>query len=162
MDNIGGAGEKMEDGVVAEVRLLHADGRESTDGIFLPGEELMVVVSWVPQPSCRGFDLRLGWETEGKGTEDRETVLRDTWESELRGEMKKTIRWVLPRGPLSCEGSLLRIRWFVDCYINPAGIRARRDLILSAIGGPIVLPKGESEWELSSLIQKVTNSQKAP
>jgi len=162
MDNIDDGTSSLERGTGVTVCLLYADGRENTEGIFLPGEEFVVEVSWVLQPSFRGFDLRLVWETDGKGTDDRETVLRETWESELRGETKRSLRWTLPRGPLSCDGSLLRIRWFVDCYINPAGIRARRDLVLSSTGTPVVLPRMESEGEIEKLFKKVIGSRKAP
>jgi hypothetical protein len=154
--------EKLERETGVEVCLFHADGRENIEGVFLPGEEVVVEVTWDPQSSFRGFDLRLVWETDGKGTDDRETVLRETWESELRGEMKKSVRWILPRGPLSCDGSLLRIRWFVDCYINPAGIRARRDVVLSSTGAPVVLPKGKDDGEIEKLLNKFIGSRKAP
>lgn len=162
MDNLDEGNSNLERETGVEVRLLSADGRENKEGIFLPGEDVVVEVSWVPQTSFRGFDLRLVWETDGKGTDDRETVLRETWESELRGEMKRSFHWILPRGPLSCDGSLLRIRWFVDCYINPAGIRARKDLVLSSTGAPVVLPKMESDGEIEKLFKKVIGSQKAP
>lgn len=162
MDNLDEGNENLERRKGVEVCLLYADGRENTEGVFLPGEELVVEVSWVPQPSFRDFDLRLVWETDGKGTDDRETVLRETWESELRGEMKRSFRWVFPRGPLSCDGSLLRIRWFIDCYINPAGIRARIDVVLSSTGAPVVLPKGEDDGDIEKLLKKVVGSRKAP
>ena len=120
---------------------IHEDGRTDTD-CFYPGELLTVIVQWkLPEPECI-LDLELCWETEGKGTDNQEVAHEFEWHTE-QAVGEKEIAWRLPRGPLSCEGTLLKIRWNVVCVIESLGIEARRTLTLSTTGEPVKLPVGK-------------------
>lgn len=121
-----------------QIELMHEDGRTGEDWFF-PGELVIVSVQWeLPKEDC-DMQVQLLWETEGKGTDERESAHEEYWTVEaVRGE--KRFEWLLPRGPLSLEGNLLKIRWYVDCYVENLGIKARRPLQLSTSPEILRLP----------------------
>lgn len=133
------------------IDLKHEDGRASEDW-FLPGELLIVTLGWeLPQAGCQ-ISLHLLWETEGKGTGNSEAAYQAEWvASTVHGE--KEFHWRMPRGPLSCEGVLLKIRWYIDCYVEPLGLKARRPLQLSTTADFIRLPEGNKNQAVAKAIQ---------
>lgn len=124
-----------------QIDLAHEDGQIVEDW-FYPGELLIVQVQWELSQEGAQMKLRLLWETEGKGTENSEVAFEEQWNAGATRGQKK-LEWRLPRGPLSCEGTLLKIRWYVDCYVEPLGVKARRPLQLSTTALPIRLPAGK-------------------
>jgi|694.fasta_scaffold01778_19 hypothetical protein len=134
-----------------QIDLKHEDGQASEDW-FLPGELLIVTAVWeLPKEDCQ-INLQLLWETEGKGTGNSEAAYQTEWvASTVRGE--KVFRWRMPRGPLSCEGVLLKIRWYIDCYVEPLGIKARRPLQLSTTSDFIRLPSGKKNQAIEKAMK---------
>lgn len=124
-----------------QLEFMHEDGRTGEDW-FYPGEMIVIKVVWeLPQENC-DLQLQLLWETEGKGTDESETAHEEEWTvGTVRGE--RVFEWLMPRGPLSCEGNLLKIRWYIDCYVETLGIKARKPLQLSMSAEPIRLPAGK-------------------
>ncbi len=121
-----------------DIVFLHADRSEAANGCFMPGEQIIVVVRWQLESDNIDLDLRLLWETSGKGTEDREVIYQEQWHvAQFSGE--KEFEFYLPRGPLSCEGKLLSVHWAAECYLESLGIKARKDFVLSTSASPIRL-----------------------
>jgi hypothetical protein len=109
---------------------------EDPVGVFRPGAGLRGVVSWDTAASAVTLKASLGWHTEGKGDEDAATVVEQQWL--LVGSCgSQAFQWRLPRGPLSAQGKLLRIRWVVACSIAETGEDARVEIVLSPTGQPI-------------------------
>lgn len=122
-----------------QIELSHEDGREGEDW-FCPGELLVVKVRWqLPKDNCE-LSLQVLWETEGKGTDESEAAHEMEWESE-KSSGEQTFEVLMPRGPVSFDGNMLKIRWYVDCYVEALGIKARKPLMLSTTGAPIRLPE---------------------
>jgi|GEM_PF-1877570 len=134
-----------------QIDLKHEDGQANEDW-FLPGEWLIATVRWeLPQEDCQ-IKIQLLWETEGKGTGNREAAYQTEWVAgTVRGE--RDFRCRMPRGPLSCEGVLLKIRWYLDCYVEPLGIKARRPLQLSTTADFIRLPEGKKNQAVAKAMK---------
>lgn len=122
-----------------QIELAHEDGREGEDW-YCPGELLVVKVRWqLPKDNCE-LSLQVLWETEGKGTDESEAAHEMEWESE-KSSGEQTFEVLMPRGPVSLDGNMLKIRWYVDCYVEALGIKARKPLVLSTTGATIRLPE---------------------
>jgi hypothetical protein len=109
---------------------------EDQAAIFRPGAELRGLVSWDTSESPVTLAASLGWYTEGKGDEDSATVVEQRWRLANPSGLQK-FEWRLPRGPLSAQGKLLRIRWGVECSIAETGEVVRVEIVLSPTGQPI-------------------------
>ena len=59
------------------------------------------------------LEVRVGWYTEGKGTEDSADVFVESIRDRevLEGRAPGQVRCVLPALPLSYAGTLIKIRW---------------------------------------------------
>lgn len=134
-----------------QIELMHEDGLTGEDW-FYPGELVLIRIGWeLPQENCL-LKLQVLWETEGKGTDQSETAHEESWTvSTVRGE--KTFEWLMPRGPLSCEGMLLKIRWYVDCYVETLGIKARKPMQLSTSREPVRLMAGKLPPEAEKVMK---------
>jgi hypothetical protein len=87
------------------------------DRAYAPGETLNARVAWSLDSTPECMDLELGWITEGKGTSDNNVVEEEEW-TDLAPEGEKTWSVVVPRGPLSLKGQLIRIQWSVTCTVD--------------------------------------------
>jgi hypothetical protein len=134
------------------IDFLHADRSEERNGCFVPGEPVIVIVSWQLECDDTNIDLRLLWETSGKGTEDSEVIHHQNWHVAQRTGEKEFV-FYLPRGPLSCEGKLLSIHWAAECYLDKVGIKARKEFILSMSSSPIRLAEGKPNPGLEKIIK---------
>ncbi len=77
-----------------------------------PGERLEVVVSWSHASISSPLELSVHWFTTGKGSTSECELMRESCEQQFESG-SKTFQFVVPRGPLSCEGRLISIRWEV-------------------------------------------------
>ncbi|MFO0011936.1 MAG: hypothetical protein ACK553_04270 [Planctomycetota bacterium] len=94
-----------------EVQVDHA-GRA-----YAPGETLHAQVRWSMVSLPRAIHLELRWETEGKGTSDHQVVGSEKW-TQLSPSEERAWSVVLPRGPESLQGQLIRIQWSLLCWYD--------------------------------------------
>jgi hypothetical protein len=109
---------------------------EGAKSAYRPGEKLLGMIRWQhPKPPSE-LTATLVWYTEGKGDSDSDEVLSQSW-APSGGEGSMRIVWMLPRGPLSHFGSLIRIRWRieVECYEPDESVS--QEIVLSHTGRPI-------------------------
>ncbi|MEZ5333211.1 MAG: hypothetical protein R2991_14475 [Thermoanaerobaculia bacterium] len=110
-----------------EVRLLEAKACRA------PGETVRAEVRWSADFAPEGVEVRLLWETRGKG--DREEGVAATVEVPAPARQgEHTVELTLPQGPWSYEGRLLQIVWLLDAVLWPSGEQARADLVVSPLG----------------------------
>jgi hypothetical protein len=90
---------------------------------YQPGETLRGAVCLHPDlGTVDGVEVRIGWHTEGKGDEDRAEVHREALTvpaDELPAEgllLGFAVR--LPEAPLSYDGVIVKIRWFVEARVR--------------------------------------------
>jgi hypothetical protein len=87
---------------------------------YAPGETLRGVVSLDPDQAgpVGSVEVAIYWMTEGKGDSDRAEVYRrvfggaDITDSTLEFEVP------LPLAPLSYEGVIIKIRWYVEVRVR--------------------------------------------
>lgn len=117
---------------------------ESMTGTFRPGETVEGRIVWemmsaIPQK----MKSRLRWQTEGKGDDDQEVIEEIEWSpSSTSGEQK--IRFELPRGPLSLDGKLIRIHWYIDAETHKPNEKISRCIVVSSQSTPITIREVKS------------------
>ena len=102
--------------------------------IFEPGDVVEGTVRWntggTPADSVL---ISLLWHTEGKGTEDSETVAQTQVEAPAaRGEQRFALQ--LAEQPWSFSGTLISVQWLVEASVEPNG-DLHRKVLVSAPGG---------------------------
>jgi hypothetical protein len=95
--------------------------------VFQPGETLRAECSVDPPPvdEIVAIEWSAFWRTEGKGDEDGESIA-DEIDSASEGDRLdpnslKPLEVGLPRSPLSYDGVILKIRWFVAAQVRLRG-----------------------------------------
>ena len=116
-----------------EIDLEHRDS-------FEPGEEIEVGVSWDMRLDPTQVQLRVVWNTSGKGTQDVEVAHQVALESPRKRE-RRQVRVSLPSEPYSFSGRLISVVWALELIALPSKLSTRREIII-APGGQEVLAKG--------------------
>jgi len=105
---------------------------------FLPGDELDGVVRWGFAKPPGALEVRLLWQTRGKGTEDLKIVQRVQFERPAASD-RKTFRITIPAGPYSFSGKLISLVWGIEAVAEPGGKSDRLKLTVSPTGNEILL-----------------------
>lgn len=111
---------------------------DSNEATFLPGGILSGRIVWELSQTPRKMEAYLAWATEGKGDEDGDMVVEQAW-IPIAESGTQPFRWQLPRGPLSLDGKLIRIRWSIECSTTKPDEYTSVPIILSHLQRPIVL-----------------------
>lgn len=104
---------------------------ETTDGrtAFEPGEEVELDLHWELEEAPETLELRLVWNTSGKGTTDIEIARTEPIEEpSASGRIRKTIR--LPRSPYSFSGKLVAIIWALELVALPKEESTRLEIVI--------------------------------
>ena len=107
----------------SQVIIGFADDRR----VFQPGETLRAECSVDPPPSVEIVALEWSayWRTEGKGDEDGDSVVDEADSAAEGGRLDpyslKPLEVQLPRSPLSYDGAIVKIRWFVSAHVRLQG-----------------------------------------
>ena len=105
---------------------------------FEPGTEIEVRIAWDLEQPCEALELRLVWNTAGKGTTDLAVVDTVRFESPPpRGSEPVTLR--LPRSPYSFSGKLVSLVWALELVALPDGDSTRQEIVLAPAGREILL-----------------------
>ncbi len=113
---------------------IRLDGPRS----FEPGSEIEVTGRWDLAEQPESVELRLVWNTEGKGTTDIGVSVTEQIEFPLASD-ERTIALRLPRAPYSYSGRLVSIVWALELVALP-GEEADRVEITIGPGGREVVP----------------------
>ncbi len=105
------------------------------------GGSLRARMSWQHPKVPQGVRLELGWETEGRGDTDRAVVQRHAVGPE-HGQIPSHLEAVLtvpPDAPVSYDGQLIRVRWWVRGVVD---LRLARDPVdeVAVLVTPAVVP----------------------
>ncbi|MDZ4852420.1 MAG: hypothetical protein SGI77_24290 [Pirellulaceae bacterium] len=107
---------------------------------FRPGNVLSGRIVWELSKTPRSISASLSWSTEGKGDEDGESSIQQTWTpSSPTGT--QAFQWQLPRGPISLEGTLIRIQWLIECVSESPDEEVVVPLVISHLKCPVRLSK---------------------
>ena len=106
---------------------------------FKPGESLEGTLFWDFAVVPKGMEVKLCWQTQGKGTQDREVVKRLHWECSTRSD-RKAFTIPLPEGPYSFSGKLVSLVWSLEAAADLAAGKAEPvNFTLSPDGNELLL-----------------------
>ena len=111
---------------------------DSEDWIYLPGSMLTGRIVWEMAQVPKIIEASLTWETEGKGDEDCDIAIEQTW-TPSTATGTQAFRWKMPRGPLSLDGTLIRIRWSIQCTSKRPDENCSKPIVLSHLKRPLIL-----------------------
>jgi hypothetical protein len=111
---------------------------------FTPGAEIDLVLSWDLESPPAALELRLVWNTAGKGTTDLSIVQSHPIESPApRDSQRMTI--TLPTSPYSFSGKLVSLIWALELVALPGLQSTRQEIIIAPAGREVVLQPVEKE-----------------
>lgn len=111
---------------------------------FRPSETIEGSVNWNLSAAPKSVEIRLMWQTRGKGTEDA-SVIETTTVASPGAMGDSSFRFTLPDAPHSFRGQLIALVWLVEVSVRPMKGRDWQsesiEFELSPFDAPIVLPK---------------------
>lgn len=113
--------------------------------LYRPGDEMRFdyQVDAIPAEDISAIEASVVWLTEGKGDEDlglhffERRVPTDSEDNDLRP--LHVCKLTLPPSPLSYEGQILQVRWFVRVRVFAKGGKEfciEKPFVLSSTGSP--------------------------
>lgn len=115
---------------------------------FEPGAEIDLYLEWDLDDEPEAIELRLVWNTSGKGDTDLEVARTERFEWPSRRESRQA-SVMLPRQPYSFSGKLVSLIWALELIALPGDASTRREITI-APGGREVRITGireeESPW----------------
>ena len=98
---------------------------------FEPGERVSGRVRWqLLEEQVKTLLISLVWHTEGKGTEDAETVAQVEIPSPAPTGNER-FSFDLPAYPWSFSGTLISLVWTVEASLEPRGDLERAELLVA-------------------------------
>ncbi len=113
-------------------------GTKENQKAYRPGETIEGAMGWELPEAPAAIEVRLFWQTRGKGTEDVEIVDRVRIERPAE-QGALPFRFTAPAEPVSFAGRLVALIWALEVVVLRQGPSARVDLIIAPDGREIVL-----------------------
>jgi hypothetical protein len=105
---------------------------------FHPGDEIDLDLSWDLDAPPAALELRVVWNTAGKGTTDLSVVHSQTIESPAPRESRR-MTITLPTSPYSFSGKLVSLIWALELIALPGKDSTRQEIIIAPGGQEVVL-----------------------
>jgi len=118
--------------------LLEIAGGQSA---FEPGTTVEVDIGWEFDKEPKTIELRIVWNTSGKGDRDLEVVDTVRIDDPAANETRR-IKLTLPREPYSFSGQLVSLDWALELVSVPSGDSARLEITIGPRGNKVQLPRG--------------------
>jgi hypothetical protein len=96
---------------------------------FEPGEEITVLARWTLDGPPKAVDLRVVWNTTGKGTAELEVVDGVRFDSPP-AEDSRHVTLTLPREPYSFRGQLVSLTWALELVALPSLASTRLEIVI--------------------------------
>jgi hypothetical protein len=111
---------------------------------FEPGAEIDVYLAWDLESEAEVIELRLVWNTSGKGDTDLEVVQSQRFEWPSRNESRQTTV-TLPRQPYSFSGKLISLLWALELIALPGEESTRREITIAPGGREVLITRNAEE-----------------
>lgn len=105
---------------------------------FDPGAEISVNVVWNLSEPPEAIEVRLVWNTSGKGDRDLKVVKTVTIENPA-AHNERLVPIVLPWGPYSFSGKLISLIWAIEVVALPEHESIRREITVAPQGQEVLL-----------------------
>ena len=96
---------------------------------LIVGQQVRVQGSWQADRQPKAVKVELRWQTEGRGTTDHRVADGVRFEDQGAGlqPVFETVLTVPREGPVSYQGSLIRVRWMVRVSLEVSWARDPRE-----------------------------------
>jgi hypothetical protein len=111
---------------MAQLHIEAVGGRKA----FWPGETVELVVGWELEREPESVEIRAGWTTLGKGTQDLKVVKAESVESPKALDARR-VSFVLPSEPYSFSGKLVSLVWFLEVVALPSKEGTHIDIVIA-------------------------------
>lgn len=119
--------------------LTTVDGRTE----FEPGETFEVIARWQFSRRSGEGELRLLWETSGKGTTESSLLANYSFmPPALEGSQR--FRVTLPSAPYSFSGKLVSLLWYVELEFEDINEQTRLEITVAPLGKEVLLHPAEA------------------
>ena len=118
----------------------------SSDGriAFEPGETITLDVEWDMSSEPESLEVRLVWNTSGKGTTD--FGVEKTIPLEAPGQTgSRSLELQLPEAPYSFSGKLVSLLWAIELIANPHGDSSRTEIIIAPGARELLLHRATAD-----------------
>jgi hypothetical protein len=122
---------------------LHIDTAEQRTA-FEPGAEIEVYLEWDLDEPAEAVELRLVWNTSGKGTTDIAVADTVRFDAPSQRESRQATL-TLPTSPYSFSGTLVSLIWALELVALPGGESARQEITIGPGGEEVVITAAEGE-----------------
>lgn len=103
-----------------------------------PGAEIEVILNWEFETAPSSIELRVVWNTDGKGDRDLKIVQTHSVDQPSeRGQQPFTI--TLPWGPYSFSGKLISLTWAIECVAPPSNESTRVEFVMAPGGDEVLI-----------------------
>lgn len=116
--------------------MLNIDLRDQSS--FPPNAQLKCRVSWDLLEAADSLELRLVWNTVGKGTQDM-AIARHVVLNTPTFSGHETVSMQLPGQPYSFSGKLVSIVWAIELVALPSNESTRVEITIGPEGREVVL-----------------------
>lgn len=106
--------------------------------VFYPGNQAVVTAVWSLDKEPESLELRLVWNTSGKGDQDLKVVQIHRIDVPA-AQGRKDLTLTLPWGPYSFSGKLISLIWALELVVFPDGDSARKEIVIGPNAQEVVL-----------------------
>lgn len=111
---------------------------------FEPQEEIDLDLSWELDEAPDSLELRLVWNTAGKGTTDL-GVVHTIPVTSTDSAGRHPVRVTLPAAPYSFSGQLISLIWAFELVAFPSKASTRREITIGPGGHEVLLQAAQSQ-----------------
>ncbi len=105
---------------------------------FQPGEKISGTVSWQLSKEPKEITVNLFWQTDGKGTQDMETV--ESRNFKVFGQTgSEDFEFEVPIAPYSFSGRLISISWYIEAFPKSGRDSSQYSIVISPTGEEVHL-----------------------
>ena len=125
---------------MSQLTIQICDGRIA----FNPAETIAVEARWELDADSEALEVRLVWNTSGKGTTDigvEQTISLDA--PGLSGSRQLDVD--LPAAPYSFSGKLISLIWALELVALPSGASCRKEITIAPSQREVLLHPNSSE-----------------
>ncbi len=105
---------------------------------FDPGTEISIIASWEFDAPPEVLEVRLVWNTAGKGDQDLKVVKVARLEKPAAKEQRSVVL-ELPWGPYSFSGKLISLIWAIELVALPDKDSLRKEIRIAPQGNEVLI-----------------------
>jgi hypothetical protein len=113
---------------------------------YHPGDNAQVTLGWQSDEPIESLELRLVWNTTGKGDRDLSIPQTVTFPApSLSGSQTTTVQ--LPWGPYSFSGKLISLIWAFELIALPSEDSIRQEIVIGPDAREVLIGPVDDPWK---------------